>query len=248
MQIEPVNFRDIGGIETATGHLKKNTFFRSGQLINLTAATSDFLANTCQIKTIYDFRSTKETEQMPDTPIKAITWQHLDILADATANYASMNKMVENSGDTHQHMLETYEQLVTSHSAHVGYHTFMMDLIEQPQPIIFHCFAGKDRTGFAAALILKAAGASDEAIMSDYLRTNELRKEANQEIVEQHRDEITDYQVQQLLIALQVAPEYLQHAKTVLIANYGSFDNYLQTGLNLPADYIAKFQQLYVES
>ncbi|UQS82534.1 tyrosine-protein phosphatase [Bombilactobacillus folatiphilus] len=244
---KPVNFRDIGGINVANGTLKAGIFLRSGQLVDLNDATVDFLTDTCQLQTIYDFRSTKETTEMPDTTVPNTQWKHLDILADATANYASMNKMVENSGNAHQHMLETYEQLIVSSSAQTGYQTFMNDLIQEPKTILFHCFAGKDRTGFAAALILKVAGASDETIMDDYLLTNKLRQQANQEMLETYRDQITEQQAKEMMVALQVAPEYLLRAKETIQQEFGTFDNYLHQGLHLVNDYTEQFRKLYVK-
>lgn len=246
-QIQPVNFRDIGGIPVANGTLQRQTFFRSGQIVNVEPQTVDFLEKSCNIKTIYDFRSAEELAKMPDTVIPSAAFKHLDILATASANQASLDEMMEGTGDAYQNMLLTYEQMITSSSAQAGYAQFLTDLVTTQEPLLFHCFAGKDRTGLAAALILKVAGASEQQIMADYLKTNELRKEANQQIMDHFKDSMSEEDQRQLQIALTVAPEYLTRAKQTITDNYGDFDHYLQDGLHLGHDYVAEFRHLYVK-
>ena len=245
-QIQPVNFRDIGGISVSTGTLAPKIFFRSGQVVNIANETVDFLQNSCSLKRIYDFRSAEEVQKMPDTKIPEVNFTHLDILQTSKANQASMDQMVEGTGDAHENMLATYEQMVVSDSARQGYAHFLTDLLSNNEPVLFHCFAGKDRTGFAAALILKIAGASDQQIMTDYLKTNELRKEATKQIIDHFKDTMTAADLQELEIALNVAPEYLQRANDTIYKSFGSFDNYLKKGLGLETSFVSEFRHQYV--
>lgn len=246
-QIQPVNFRDIGGIPVANGTLTPNIFFRSGQVVDISNDTVDFLQNSCSLKRIYDFRSAEEVQKMPDTKIPSVTFTHLDILQTAKANQASMDEMVEGTGDAHENMLTTYEQMVTSDSARHGYAQFLTDLLTNNDPLLFHCFAGKDRTGFAAALILKIAGANDHQIMEDYLKTNTLRKEANQQIIAYFKDTMSTENLEQLQIALNVAPEYLNRANDTITNTFGSFNNYLHEGLGLENGFVSEFRHQYVK-
>lgn len=246
-QIHPVNFRDIGGIPVETGTLVAKKFFRSGQVVDVAAETVDFLHKSCKVKTIYDFRSKDELQKMPDTKIPEASFKHIDILKTASENQVSMDEMITENGDAHANMLVTYEEMVTTKSAQEGYTQFLVDLVNKNEPILFHCFAGKDRTGFAAALILKIAGATDQQIMTDYLRTNEMRQAANQEILNQFKDKLTAKGLEELEIALCVAPEYLVRANQTINKNYGNFTNYLKDGLQLGTDYVAEFRNLYVK-
>lgn len=122
----------------------------------------------------------------------------------------------------------------------------MMGLLSDNAPILFHCFAGKDRTGFAAAVILRVAGANDQQIMDDYMLTNKLRVQANKDILNRFKSEMNQQQLDNLHTALMVDSDYLKHAQDVLQDHFGTFDHYLQNGLNLPSDYIAQFRNKFV--
>ena len=154
--------------------------------------------------------------------------------------------MITDGNQVHENMLKIYESIVLSESAQKGYHDFMLGLVEDDAPILFHCFAGKDRTGFAAAVILKVAGADDQQIMDDYLLTNKLRVRANEKLLNRFKDEMDQQQLDNLHVALMVDPDYLRHANEVLLAHFGTFDDYLKNGLNLPTDYVAQFRDKFV--
>lgn len=241
-----VNFRDIGGIQVPSGKLQSGYFFRSGQIAGINQEQYSFLKDQCQIRDVYDFRSTDEVKQAPDTDISGARYYHIDILSDKTSNGASLGAMITDGNQVHENMLKTYESIVLSESAQKGYHDFMLGLVEDDAPILFHCFAGKDRTGFAAAVILKVAGADDQQIMDDYLLTNMLRVRANEKLLNRFKDEMDQQQLDNLHVALMVDPDYLRHANEVLLAHFGTFDDYLKNGLNLPTDYVAQFRDKFV--
>ena len=242
-----VNFRDIQAQNSKESGLKKNIFFRGGQLTDLTAEDKKILTNKFQIGKIYDFRGQEEVTTQPDVELKGIKYQNIDILASETSgNNGSLQDMIINATDISEAMMKTYESIVISKSALEGYRAFLLDLLEQKQAVYFHCFAGKDRTGFAAALLLRLAGASDEEIMKDYLKTNIARKEVNQEIINSLKEKLTEDQIEGLQIALTVDKNYLFHAREIMNENFGSFEGYLSEGLSLEKDYIEHFQSLYL--
>ncbi|WEV60068.1 tyrosine-protein phosphatase [Streptococcaceae bacterium ESL0729] len=241
------NFRDIGGYEGQGGRLEKGIFFRSGQLVDLNEVQEQFLEDTCKLDKIYDFRNQDEVKKDPDTSLPSVDYVHLDVLADLNdGSSASLEDMFAELGDIEEAMLRTYEEIVLSKSARSSYHKFLLDLIDKKESRIFHCFAGKDRTGWGAYLILKIAGVSEEDILEDYLKTNQARKEANDFIINQYRDQITDEEVAALESALTVKEEYLNHAIKTINDKYGSFENYLLEGLDLPATYEATFKEMYL--
>lgn len=241
-----INFRDIGGLRVPTGVLRPGYFYRSGQISDITSEQSAFLQDECRIGDVYDFRSTDEVEQAPDTILGHAKYYHIDILSDKTANGASLGAMITDGSQVHQNMLKTYESIVLSQSAQNGYHDFMMGLLSDNAPILFHCFAGKDRTGFAAAVILRVAGANEQQIMDDYMITNKLRVQANKDILNRFKDEMNQQQLDNLHTALMVDSAYLKHAQDVLLDHFGTFDDYLENGLGLPSDYIAQFRNKFV--
>lgn len=242
-----VNFRDIQAQNSKESRLKKNLFFRGGQLTDLTAEDKKILTDKFQIGKIYDFRGQEEVTTQPDVPLDGVNYENIDILASATSgNSGSLQDMIINATDIREAMMKTYESIVISESALEGYRTFLLDLLDQKQAVYFHCFAGKDRTGFAAALLLRLSGASDEEIMKDYLKTNSARKEVNQEIINAVKATLTEDQIEGLQIALTVDKNYLLHAREIMNKHFGSFEGYLREGLALEKDYMEYFQALYL--
>lgn len=245
--VELTNFRSLGGYATADGQIKKGMLYRGGQIFDLSTQQVTFLRDHLGISRIVDFRSTAERNQYPDSVWQGVDYEPVDVLVDAKKSGVSIEGMINNAGDISQVMLATYAQLVTSESAQKGYRQFLTALVADPQPTFFHCFAGKDRTGVAAALILKIAGASDTEIFSDYLKTNQSRKKANEAIIARLADQLTAGQQKALGQALVVDKRYLSHFFETIEQQYGSFANYLKSGLKLAPDFPAEFRRQYIE-
>ncbi len=111
-----------------------------------------------------------------------------------------------------------------------------------------HCFAGKDRTGIAAMLLLKLLGVDDEAVMEDYIITNERRKAANDELLDKVRESgVPEEKVAALRTFIMVREEYLVAAREVMDEEYGSFEGYVEKGLRLDAKCLEQFKENYLE-
>ncbi|KRM97260.1 protein tyrosine serine phosphatase [Liquorilactobacillus aquaticus DSM 21051] len=239
------NFRDIGGYQTSDGHLKAGVFFRSGELYNLKPQNINFLSNTVRLKKIYDFRRPEEISNRPDTSIENILYENINLMSSPGQANPSLKNMVIAS-NIEEHMLSVYSELVLSPSSQKGYHQFLIEILNNADPIVFHCFAGKDRTGFAAALLLKIAGVSETDIFEDYLLTNEARKKENAEILARFQKTLSPEKLAALDVSLNVKAAYLAHAFDLVKQRYGAFNNYLEKGLQLPANYISKFHEMYI--
>jgi protein-tyrosine phosphatase len=125
--------------------------------------------------------------------------------------------------DVTGYMEETYRGFVRHNTARFA--EFFAHLLASDEPTVFHCTAGKDRTGFAAALLLKAVGATDDEVMHDYLLTNErlvLPEESRMGLPREA-----------MAVLWRVQPEFLQAAFDELESSYGSLDGYLRDGLAL---------------
>ncbi|KRL00565.1 tyrosine-protein phosphatase [Liquorilactobacillus capillatus] len=246
IQTDITNFRDIGGYQTADGHLKSGIFFRSGELYNLKPQNITFLNDTLHLKKIYDFRRPEEINSRPDTSIDKILYENINLLSSPRKANPSLKNMVI-ATNIEEHMLSVYSELVLSPASQKGYHQFLVEILNNTDPIVFHCFAGKDRTGFAAALLLKIAGASDADIFEDYLLTNQARKKENAQILARFQQKLPPEKLTALDISLNVKAAYLAHAFTLIKQRYGSFDTYLEKGLQLPSSYISQFRNLYIK-
>ena len=245
---EITNWRSLGGNVGADGRkVKGGLLFRCGQLYNLTAYQKEQVQNKYQIRRVFDFRGEEERKQYPDYLWSGLDYVVIDVLKDAQVNQASVDEIISANNQAEEDMLTTYEELALQNSAQKGYHQFLLTLINDPVPTAFHCFAGKDRTGVAAALILKSLGVSDEQIFADYLKTIKARKQENQAILDYLRDQLTCSQLEDVAVALTVQKSYLERYFKAIKQNYGDFDNYLIKGLDLPLDFKTKMRQIYLE-
>ncbi|HEY0822922.1 MAG TPA: tyrosine-protein phosphatase, partial [Ramlibacter sp.] len=125
--------------------------------------------------------------------------------------------------DVTAHMQDTYRGFVRHNTPRFA--EFFTHLLESNEPTVFHCTAGKDRTGFAAALLLKAVGASDEEVMRDYLLTNERLQLPDVSRLGLPREAME--------VLWRVQPAFLHAALEEVDASYGSLEGYFREGLGL---------------
>jgi protein-tyrosine phosphatase len=145
--------------------------------------------------------------------------------------------VVPTTDETVDLMRETYRDFVNHNAGTFGW--FMKHLLEQPTPQVFHCTAGKDRTGFAAALLLSALGADRETIEHDYLLTNQLyRRDPRME---------GNGHPHVMKVLWQVQPEFLQAAFDAVDAQHGGMREYLHGAIGLSPQELAELQRLMLE-
>jgi protein-tyrosine phosphatase len=134
-------------------------------------------------------------------------------------------------------MCDTYRGFVRQNTHRFA--ELFQHLLEAREPLVFHCTAGKDRTGFAAALILSALGVAPSLVMHDYLLTNErLQPPA------QSRFGLAP-EVSAALWSVQ--PAFLQAAIDTVDRDYGGMEAYLRQGLGLGEAERAELRRRYLE-
>jgi protein-tyrosine phosphatase len=142
------------------------------------------------------------------------------------------------STDALEVMQESYRSYVRLNTA--NFRTLFAHLVEDRAPLVIHCTAGKDRTGFACALILHALGVPDELIAEDYLLTNRFyRRDPN------NGSDLPD-EVRQVLGTVQSS--FLAAAFDVIAEEYGGLDRYFSQGLGLGERERASLEARYLES
>jgi protein-tyrosine phosphatase len=129
-------------------------------------------------------------------------------------------------------MQDTYRGFVRHNTPRFA--QFFAYLLASNEPTVFHCTAGKDRTGFAAALLLKAVGATDDEVMHDYLLTNERLR-----MPEESRWGLT------MGVLWRVHPDFLRAAFAEVDAACGSLEGYFRDGLRLGAPERKRLLELY---
>lgn len=179
------NTRDLGGLKACGGRtVAPRRLIRSGELSPGTAA--DIKTLTCEygLKTIVDLRSPLEREGRPDPEIPGVSYVSLPVLDERTLGMTredgdvterqSLRDMLYSPGfDAAAYMTGTYRALITSERSLARYKRFFGVLLSHEEgALLWHCSAGKDRAGVAAAFILTALGVPREAVIEDYMSTN----------------------------------------------------------------------------
>jgi len=237
-----VNFRDLGGYKNKDGKkVKTGLLYRSAALNTLTDADIAKIA-ALNIKYDFDFRGPYEVKTAPDK-------------IPAGTTRISLPAGSENVGDSNY--MKNLGRYMKSDSFLLSFYTVLTPFKHRyaplfdsllanknASPILFHCTAGKDRTGIAAALILYALGVDEETIFNDYEATNYYRRNENAKQIAQ----MTKYFGMDEKIATSMMgakKEYIQATFTTIKAQYGSIDNYLEKVMNLNAKKIKQLKAIY---
>ncbi|KVN04394.1 protein tyrosine phosphatase [Burkholderia diffusa] len=226
------NFRDTGGPD-ATGYatasgatMKKGAIYRSSALALSVAdlATVDTLG----ITRVCDLRTPAEIRAQPDVSLAGATWQNLNVLG-----IASIGSLPTDGATATAFMQSMYRAFVTSETARTSYHTLFAGFAASGDNLVFHCTAGKDRTGWATAILHTIVGVPRQTILADYLLTNVYSASEIAASVAQARKS-GGQDAADMMAALQAAQAaYLQAAFDQVVASYGSMTSYIDSGLQL---------------
>ncbi|MDY0811895.1 tyrosine-protein phosphatase [Kitasatospora purpeofusca] len=220
------NFRDAGGYRTADGRwVRTGVVYRSGDLSKLTDQDLAKLRRL-GVRTVFDLRTPGEQKTAPDRVPAGATVVNANVLgvADTGAfNVTSPQAAV-------QAMVDAERTMVSADSARTAYHSVFNSLVERnDENVLFHCTAGKDRTGWASAALLTALGVPRETVEADYLASNTYRAA---EIAATLAQLPPAYQAIYKPL-LDVRSEYLAAGFDEVQRKFGSFDAYLESGLGL---------------
>lgn len=238
------NFRDAGGL--TTGSLRPGLVYRSAQLSPLTDEDAARLL-ALDVRAVFDLRTADEVSHRPDTLPRGLDATVLDVLADrphsGAAAVASLvtakqdQTTVEDVNDAvsdgraRDLMIETYRLLVSLPSAHSAYRTLLTSMAHGEGASVIHCTAGKDRTGWAIAVLQRLSGASMVDIVADYLASNSAMEDAYRPML--HSFAAAGGDAQSLSDMIFVRPEYLDAAVTLMRRVHGDLDGYLSNALQL---------------
>jgi protein-tyrosine phosphatase len=232
------NFRDMGGYPLAGGRaVRSGRLYRSDHLGRLTDADQALLSEI-GIRTVVDLRRDEEREEAADRVDNPDVVQiHLPVKAEG-ADVISIRRAMERgqvSATQAYEFLQEANRLFTGVFAPVFSDFLHLLLDESNYPLVFHCSAGKDRAGFAAAMALYALGADHDTVMHDYLATNHCTANYVDGIIDGLSD--SDFNVEPAAVRtlMQVVPEYLGEAVTIIEGERGGIDNFLGNDLNFDA-------------
>ncbi len=240
------NFRDLGGYQTEDGRtVKSGYFFRSGNLHELTDSDIKFFEDA-NFRLIVDYRADFERKEEPNALITGANTLELEIAGNDIKGLALAGKL-HTLGAPDEVMPTYYRDLINQNTQ---VYKKLFELILEPNnfPMVQHCSAGKDRTGFGSALILLALGVSKEIVMQDFLLSNEHREQFNELILEQFRAYLkNDIELQVLMAVLAVREEYLEAAFDEIRSQYGSIDQYFSEALGVTEARRRQLQDTFLE-
>ena len=250
------NFRDLGGYQTTDGRTTKwRQLLRTGSLATLTDGDLTTLSQIPVTQDI-DLRGQAEVRQMPDRVPATATYYHLPVFdedeTDASHSNEEIAKRMQEEGNGYRHMLTVYSRMATIPSAKRAFRQLFDRLLEnQGGATIFHCTAGKDRTGMAAFLILSALGVPRETIQKDYLLTNQVTEDFREGWLAQMRKDLpqtpaTDTLINNRRDLASVNIDYLNTAITTIEDHYGDVQHYLTDYLELTGEQLRQLRDRYL--
>jgi len=240
------NFRDIAGITTAystthDGTMRAGVFYRSNAL---TPTASDLATlNGLGIKAVYDLRTPSEIAATPDTMISGATYQNIDIIGATTSGANITTVSFKSAADATAMMQETNRAFVSDAGMRGQLGVLFNELAGVDGAALFHCTAGKDRTGWTAAVLQSIAGVDNATIMSNYLATNDYTADRVAKTLAMMPPSMAAIYAP----LLGVEASYLQAGLDQVTAQYGSMDNYLKQGLGLSQETIYVLRGKMVE-
>lgn len=239
------NVRDIGGYSTRDGgKIKWGTIFRSGKISHIKDSENEKMASM-NLNSICDFRTMAEQEASPDVwlNLKEINQYPFPVGEGRLDKLDWMKNAAKGTGkDSHLYKANRSYVLKNAHR----YRAFFEILLdERNYPLLYHCTAGKDRTGFATLLLLSALGVERKTIIEDYLLTNDYLdkffwKEMDKVAA---RTGLDVEKVKPILIASEV---YLQGAYDAIEENFGTVNNFLQKEIGIGDKEIQQLKDILV--
>lgn len=247
------NFRDLGGYPLPGGRqVRSGRLFRSDHLGRLTDADQDLLAHI-GLRTVVDLRREEEREEIVDridNPEVEQVW--LPVSAEA-ADVVTLRRSLERGEmgpDEAVEFLRVANRQFVEVFSHVFSDFLHMLLEEHRYPLVFHCSAGKDRVGFAAAMTLFALGADEETVMHDYLATNHITANYVEGLVDGVMEMPLpgiELQADALRKLMQVDREYLGGALALMQQRHGGVEGFLEEALDFGPDKRARLHELLTE-
>lgn len=250
------NFRDFGGYKTRHGLvIKKGLLFRSGSLARASERDLETLAGL-GIRTVCDLRTVQERRKAPDRlPGRAgVNYVHIPIKARGHNESSPLWQLLSlkfGQGrrlDYGELLKDIYREYVTDFQAELGR---VIRLVSDSRnlPVLIHCTAGKDRTGFACGLIQLLLGAPWEVVMADYLLSNDRLHLFKEEMRRKFRlFALAGLPGHRFLPLFEARQEYLQAAFERIEAGYGGVEDYVRLGLGVPEEARLRLNRLLLEA
>jgi protein-tyrosine phosphatase len=245
------NARDLGGYTTSEGRqVRRGLLFRSNTLHRLSDEDVAVLAQL-NLGCVIDFRHPLEKDRVgPDrlpepAPSRLVALPVFEVGHEVFLSVSAAmsgqsdpglaDQLRDHANDGSAAMRKLYRWFVSSPLAQETFGAALR-LVATPDalPLLYHCSAGKDRTGWLSAIVLSALGVDRATIEADYLRTNDLNATGNTYLLSVLSERTPDTSV--VVPLLEARTEYLDAAFDEVDRRFGGLDGYLRDGLLLSDD------------
>lgn len=233
------NFRDLGGYVGHSGRLVQwRKLFRSDHLGALSPGDIVSLSGL-GLARVADFRGTDERQHqacaMPGVTVHSLPIDP-SVIQSMKAHLATGSQL--NAQDTVRLMAQTYRAFVHDHSHRFA--ALFALLLESDSPLVFHCTAGKDRTGFAAAMILLSLGVPRDVVMQDYLLTS-----AHYKMPDPGESDIPRAALE---VLWRVQTTFLDASLDAVDTDFGGIQNYLLQQMRVGPREQQRLAELYLQA
>ena len=253
-QINIDNFRDLGGIRVRDGKvIRDHMIFRSGELNGLSDCEKEEL-DKLGINHIFDLRSPEEVDYKPDYVPQGATYHNLPAASTRGKMVVDPDSVVRlipvwlpsavSRGVFRMRFKHLYRKFPFNNSAYRK----IFEAMDDGNRFLFHCSAGKDRTGVASMLILLALGADLETVKQDYMLSNFYRIESGEKYVQQY-SVYKHYKKYRKIIPMtcKVEMRYFDVAYKKIIRKYGAIEKFLLKEYDIDDSRINRWLQMYAE-
>jgi protein-tyrosine phosphatase len=231
-----VNFRDLGGYATSDGRRTRwRVLFRADGLGELTEMDLQVVRGL-GIRTVVDLRSGYEVEMSRfNVEAHPVTFHHFPFL-DQLPNPGEFERTPGMLGTQYKEMLDDAGVQI------IG----ALDALAAPgaRPAVFHCTAGKDRTGLLAALVLSLLGVPEETVVADYALSGEAMARLRAKLILKYpdgKDVIEDSDE-----VFSAHPEHMVALLDHLRERYGSVEEY-SAHIGVPDGVVARLRDELLE-
>jgi protein tyrosine/serine phosphatase len=234
------NFRDLGGLPTEDGGLtRRGILYRSSGLEELTSRDVRHLIDDIGLSTVIDLRSPDDCE--PAIPLQGTRVRVINLPIIRAGLSTDLERPMAPDGRVdvaliYRMFMEMSIPAITE---------IVRELTSGATPALFHCSAGKDRTGVVAAIILRAVGVTPDAVIADFVETETVLTEITAYML--RRPAYADVVLRLPPGTMDADPSFMSDFLDGVEDTYGGFPAWLEQHAGIPASTLATLEQILVE-